>query len=269
MTLLLLLPLSRFSRVRLCVTPWTAAYQAPPSLGFSRQEHWSRMPFPSPMQESEKWKWSHSVVSDSVRPHGLQPTRLLCPWDCPGKNTGVGSHFHLQGIFPTQGLNLGLLHCRQILFCWSTRKDQFLISCYIYRIKNSRSIEDYTVKEISVTEQTTCVIFSCVPLWCFKKYAQTHFYVCYVYVCFLSLLFKVNYWHSSFLFFMSAAAVAKSFQSCLTLCDPIDGSPPGSPIPMQIKTSQVCVFFSITCLRLRIFSKDLKPFVFSVNSLLM
>ena len=52
--LLLLLLLSRFSRVRLCATPWTAAYQASPSMGFSRQEHWSGLPFPSPMHESEK-----------------------------------------------------------------------------------------------------------------------------------------------------------------------------------------------------------------------
>ena len=51
--LLLLLLLSRFSRVRLCVTPWMAAHQAPPSLGFSRQEHWSGLPFPSPMRESK------------------------------------------------------------------------------------------------------------------------------------------------------------------------------------------------------------------------
>ena len=48
------------------------------------------------MHESEKWKWSCSVVSDSSRPHGLQPTRLLCPWDFPGKSTGVGCHFLLQ-----------------------------------------------------------------------------------------------------------------------------------------------------------------------------
>ena len=47
------------------------------SLGFSRQEHWSGLPFPSPMHESEKWKWSRSVMSDSSRPHGLRPTRLL------------------------------------------------------------------------------------------------------------------------------------------------------------------------------------------------
>ena len=52
--LLLLLLLSRFSRVRLCATPQTAAHEAPPSLGFSRQEHWSGLPFPSQMQESEK-----------------------------------------------------------------------------------------------------------------------------------------------------------------------------------------------------------------------
>ena len=52
--LLLLLLLSQFSRVRVCATPWTAAHQAPPSLGFSRQEHWSGLPFPSPMRESEK-----------------------------------------------------------------------------------------------------------------------------------------------------------------------------------------------------------------------
>ena len=48
---------------------------------------------------------SHSVVSDFLQPHGLQPTRSLCPWDFPGKNTRVGCHFLLQGIFPTQGLN--------------------------------------------------------------------------------------------------------------------------------------------------------------------
>ena len=52
--LLLLLLLSRFSRVQLCATPQMAAYQAPPSLGFYRQEHWSGLPFPPPMHESEK-----------------------------------------------------------------------------------------------------------------------------------------------------------------------------------------------------------------------
>ena len=85
--MLLLLLLSRFSRVRLCATPQTAAHQAPPSLGFSGKEHRSGLPFPSPVHEGEKWKWSCSVVSDSQRPHGLQPTRLLPPWDFPGRST--------------------------------------------------------------------------------------------------------------------------------------------------------------------------------------
>ena len=62
---------------------------------------------------------SHTVVSNSFRPHGLLPTRLLCPWNSPGKNTGVGRCALLQGIFPTQGLNSGLSHCRQILYCLS------------------------------------------------------------------------------------------------------------------------------------------------------
>ena len=52
--LLLLLLLSRFSRVQLCATPQTAAHEAPPSLGFFRPDHWSGLPFPSPMHESEK-----------------------------------------------------------------------------------------------------------------------------------------------------------------------------------------------------------------------
>ena len=88
----LLLLLSCFSHVWLCATQWMAAHQAPPSLGFSRQEHWSGLPFPSPMHENEKWKWSCSVVSNSSRPHGLQPTRLLHPWDFPSKSTEVGCH---------------------------------------------------------------------------------------------------------------------------------------------------------------------------------
>ena len=57
--------LSLFHPVWLCATPQTEAHQAPPSLGFFRQEHWSGLPFPSPMHKSEKWKWRRSVVSDS------------------------------------------------------------------------------------------------------------------------------------------------------------------------------------------------------------
>ena len=55
----------------------------------------------------KKVKVSHSLVSDSLQPHGLQPTRLLYPWNSPGKNNGVGCHSLFQRIFPTQGSNPG------------------------------------------------------------------------------------------------------------------------------------------------------------------
>ena len=136
------------SRVRLCVTPWTAARQAPLSMEFSRQEYWNALLFPSPgdlsnpgidpaspalaggfplhhlgssTQVHTAIKWWHfdlhpgsetcSVVSDSSRARGL-----YSPWNSLDHNTGVGSHSLLQEIFPTQGSNLGLLHWRQILY---------------------------------------------------------------------------------------------------------------------------------------------------------
>ena len=66
-----------------------------------------------------------SLLSDSSQSDGLQPTRLLCPLNFPGKNTGVGCHFLLQGIFLTHGSNLllmCLLHCRRILYFLSHRE---------------------------------------------------------------------------------------------------------------------------------------------------
>ena len=88
--------LSRFSRVRLCATPWTAAHQAPLSMGFSRQEHWSGLPFPSPVHACMHAKSLQPCPT--LRPHGQQPTRLLCPWDSPGKNTGVGCRLLLHKL---------------------------------------------------------------------------------------------------------------------------------------------------------------------------
>ena len=58
-------------------------------------------------------------VTSVMWPCGPQPTRLLCPWDASGKNTGMGWHALLQGIFPTQGSNPGFPHCRKILHCLS------------------------------------------------------------------------------------------------------------------------------------------------------
>ena len=67
-------------------------------------------------------------MSDSLRPHGLWPTRLLCPWDFPGKSTGVGCPFVLQRIFPTKGSNPGLPHCRQTPYCLSHQGSPYRFS---------------------------------------------------------------------------------------------------------------------------------------------
>ena len=74
---------------------------------------------PKEHQRTTGWKW-HSLSSClTLRPHGLELTRLLCPWESPGKNTGVGHQSLLQRIFPIQVLKPGLLHCRQIFYCLS------------------------------------------------------------------------------------------------------------------------------------------------------
>ena len=68
---------------------------------------------------------AHLIVTDSLWSPGLQPSRFLCPWESPGNNIGVGCHFLLQGIFPTQGSNwhlLCLLCCRWILYHRATGK---------------------------------------------------------------------------------------------------------------------------------------------------
>ena len=103
---MLLLLLSHFSRVRLCVTPEMAAHQAPPSLGFSRQEHWSAppslgfsrqehwsgLPFPSPLHESE------SEVTQSC----LTPNN---PMDCSPPSYSI----HVHGIFQARVLEWGAI----------------------------------------------------------------------------------------------------------------------------------------------------------------
>ena len=103
----------------------------------------------------------HSVMSDFLPSHGLEPARLLCPWDSPGENTGAGCHFLLQGIFLTQGLNLRFFN---------------LLRVTVFDDGNG--------------------------IW------------------------EGGIWRET-----AAAAAAASLQSCPTLRDPIDGSPPGSTIP--------------------------------------
>ena len=87
-----------------CCSPWGCKEP-----DMSEELNWTD---PRSKSESVWVKRSRSVVSNSLRPRGLYPTRLLCPWDFPGNSTGVDCHFLLQGIFPTQGLNLGLPHWR-------------------------------------------------------------------------------------------------------------------------------------------------------------
>ena len=109
--------------------------------------------------ESErKWKWSSSVLSDSLWLHGLWLTRLFCLWDSPGKNTGVGCHFLLQ-IFPTQGLNLGLPHCRQTLYCLSRSPTEKVFNKYtsadwsIFITRLSRILEKKTKQKKPTMEE--------------------------------------------------------------------------------------------------------------------
>ena len=82
------------------------------------------------MHESE----SGSVVSDSLRPHGL-----YSPWNSPGQNTGVSSFSLLQGIFPTQGLKPGLLHCRQILYELSHQGSPRILEYVAYAFSSGSS----------------------------------------------------------------------------------------------------------------------------------
>ena len=99
-------------------------------------------------------------MSDSVRPHRWQPTRLPRPWDSPGKNTGVGCHFLLQGVIPTQGSKLSLLsllHCCTLSPClfnldaeyimWNDLLDEAQAEIKIARrnISNFRYADDSTL----------------------------------------------------------------------------------------------------------------------------
>ena len=129
--------LSCFSRVQLFEALWTVVCQAPPSVGFSRQESGSGLPFPSPGDLFDPGMEPRSLTSPTlvcILSH-FNHVRLCDPMDCSlpgpsvhgilkGKNTGVGCHVLLPRIFPTQGLIprhlLSLLHCRRILYHWAT-----------------------------------------------------------------------------------------------------------------------------------------------------
>ena len=105
------------------MAPWTVDRQAPLSMGFSRQEYWSALPFPPPGDLPDPGIEPKSPAAPALaggffttKPPGKAVHGLHGPWNSPGQKTVVGSHSLLQGTFPTQGLNPGLLHCSQILY---------------------------------------------------------------------------------------------------------------------------------------------------------
>ena len=75
----------------------------------------------------ERESVSLSVMSNSLQPHGLWPSRLHFPWNFSAKNTGVGCYFLIHWIFSTQGLNLHLLHCRWILYHGASKETHLSI----------------------------------------------------------------------------------------------------------------------------------------------
>jgi len=83
-----------------------------------------------------------SVVFNFLQPLRLQPARFLCPWNSPRKNTGVGCHSLLQGIFPTQGSNPGLQHCRQILYHLSHQESPLLPHSFVSSVKFTNQLQE-------------------------------------------------------------------------------------------------------------------------------
>ena len=145
------------SHFQLFVIPWTVAHQALLSIRFSKQEHWNGLPCPPPGNLPNPRIETRFVTAPalgslplappgkpfspaSAHAHLLLSCPTLCnPKDCnlpgssvhgnfPGKNTGLGCHALLPEIFPTQGLNSGLLHCKRILYCLSHQGSPTLLS---------------------------------------------------------------------------------------------------------------------------------------------
>ena len=97
-------------------------------------------------------------------PQGLYPARFLCPWDFPGKSTGGDCHFLLHGIFPTQGLNPGPLHCRQILYQLSHQRSwHLLMYCLRLLLKSDGGIVLCLDKRPLVNKDKICAIWPFTP----------------------------------------------------------------------------------------------------------
>ena len=175
-------------------------------------------------------------MSDSVRPHRWQPTRLPRAWDSPGKNTGVGCHFLLQcmKVKSESEVAQSCLTLRDPMDC-------SLPGSYIHGIFQARVLE-WVAIAFSVSShrdtQTHTQTYATAPaqrIGYDSAHAHTPIRHC------------SGAKSRTRLSSHAAAAAAKSLQSCPTLCDPIDGSPPGSSVPgiLQARTLEwVAISFS-------------------------
>ena len=210
--------------------------------------------------------FSHSLVSNTLQPHGLQHARILCLWNSPGKNTGVGFHFLLQRIFQTQGSNLGLLKCRQILYHLSHQgspeRKQFL---YLFpratiinyrkfiRLKQQTFIfSQFWQLEIQSQYISSAMVFlkalrqnSSLPLPKFlvapgkPYYSLTCRYITLIFVSitfiFVSLsplrlwdfIYVLSFSYKGTMGYSSGDLIT---ELCPALCDPMDCSPSGSSV---------------------------------------
>ena len=108
-------------------------------------------------------------------PHGLQPVRLLCPWDSPVKNTGVACRFFLQGIFPTQELNLGLLPFGQILYPLSYKERSFGVDTQLF--------QDHLLKRLSLLYCMAFALLSKINWLCLWEFISGIFILFHWSVC--------------------------------------------------------------------------------------
>ena len=159
------------------------------------------------------WKESESrlVMSDSLWPHGL-----YSPWNSPGQNIGVGSLSLLRGIFPTQGSNPGLLHCRQILYQLSHQGSPRILE-WVACPFSSRSSRPRNRTGVS------CITGRFFTNWAIRE-AQN------ISKCNLRCCPPDNGWDVNFENIMSCLRACLVAQSCLSICDPLVYRPPGSSV---------------------------------------
>ena len=178
-------------------------------------------------------------MSDSLWPHGL-----LSPWNSPGQNTEVDSLSLLQGIFPSQGSNPGLPHCRQILYQLSRWQPTRVPSPWDSPGQDHWNGLPFPspMHECEKWKWSRSVVSTLRnPMDCSLPGSPVHG------------IFQARVLEWGAIAF--SAAAAKSLQSCPTLCDPIDGSPPGSAIPgiLQARTLEwVAIAFSVTWSNIRL-----------------